>query len=181
MSTKLELVAATATRYREAPRAEETKILDEFVAVSGFHRKPVIRPLRQNDDEPSPTPIARKRQYGERLREALIVLWETSDRIRSKRLKPLVPDAATCIGAARSAIDRRRLAHPIACRQRRHRGPLYPTFAWLHGVASAVVAGLSSAVRREVPISEPFSPAEPIDGGGQSPPALWAPSATPLL
>ena len=36
-------------------------------------------------------PAARRRRYGAEVREALIVLWEASDRLCSKRLKPLIP------------------------------------------------------------------------------------------
>jgi hypothetical protein len=91
MSTKVELVAAIASRYQDAGRTEKSKILNELVAVSGFHRKHAIRLLRGGDDQPSPEPKQRTRRYGEMVREALIVLWEASDRVCSKRLKPLVP------------------------------------------------------------------------------------------
>ena len=39
MTARDELVNALARRYAVAERAEKTRILDEFVAVAGFHRK----------------------------------------------------------------------------------------------------------------------------------------------
>ena len=41
-----ELVTALARRYAVCTRAEKTRILDEFEAVTGFHRKHAMRVLR---------------------------------------------------------------------------------------------------------------------------------------
>jgi hypothetical protein len=46
MATRRELTAAVGQRYREASRAEKARILDEFVVVTGFHRKHAMRLLR---------------------------------------------------------------------------------------------------------------------------------------
>lgn len=45
VATRRELVAAIRVRYQTAARAEKQKILDEFVAVTGFHRKHAVRIL----------------------------------------------------------------------------------------------------------------------------------------
>jgi hypothetical protein len=42
MATRAELVAAIGDRYRAGGRVERAKILDEFVAVTGYHRKHAI-------------------------------------------------------------------------------------------------------------------------------------------
>jgi hypothetical protein len=39
MATRDELVVAVRERYANSERGEKTRILDEFVAVTGFHRK----------------------------------------------------------------------------------------------------------------------------------------------
>ena len=46
MTARDELVNALARRYAVAGRAEKTRILDEFVAIAGFHRKHAMRLLR---------------------------------------------------------------------------------------------------------------------------------------
>ena len=46
MSARDELVAAIAGRYAQGDRAERGRILDEFAAVTGFHRKHAMRLLR---------------------------------------------------------------------------------------------------------------------------------------
>jgi hypothetical protein len=65
--------------------------LSEFVATTGYHRKHAIRLLASAGDRPITPPRRAHRRYDADVREALIVLWEASDRICSKRLKPVVP------------------------------------------------------------------------------------------
>jgi hypothetical protein len=92
MATRDELVAAIAERYTGGGRAERGRILDQFVAVMGLHRKHAARLLgggHQGRRRVGPRPA--RRVYDDAVREALIVLWEASDRICGKRLKPLVP------------------------------------------------------------------------------------------
>ena len=46
MVARDELVGAIAGRYAQGDRAERGRILDEFAAVTGFHRKHAMRLLR---------------------------------------------------------------------------------------------------------------------------------------
>jgi hypothetical protein len=46
MATRDELIWALSLRYSEARRIERSRILDEFVAVTGYHRKHAMRVLR---------------------------------------------------------------------------------------------------------------------------------------
>ena len=45
-----ELIEALRQRYRESTKREKTKILDEFVAVAGCHRKHAVRLLNTQRD-----------------------------------------------------------------------------------------------------------------------------------
>ena len=47
MTTRKELVEALRVRYRSAAFSDRVKILDEFVALTGYHRKHAIRVLRE--------------------------------------------------------------------------------------------------------------------------------------
>ncbi len=47
MTTRKELAAALQLRYGSATFSERIRILDEFVALTGYHRKHGIRLLRQ--------------------------------------------------------------------------------------------------------------------------------------
>jgi hypothetical protein len=91
MATRDELVAALVELYAVGSRAERGLILDEFVAVTKFHRKHATRLLKGRSRGRRVGPRPGRRVYDDAAREALIVLWEASDRICGKRLRPLVP------------------------------------------------------------------------------------------
>src|SRR5271167_4211823 len=91
MTTRDELVAAIAGRYAQGDRADRGRILDEFAAVTGFHRKHAMRLLRAGQANPRSGPRPGRRIYDDAGGSALIVVCEASDRICGKRLRPLVP------------------------------------------------------------------------------------------
>lgn len=86
-----ELIAALRGRYAEANRESKQTILDEFVEVTGYHRKHAIRLLGDKSRPPNKQTQTAGRIYGEAVRQALVVLWEAADRICGKRLKALLP------------------------------------------------------------------------------------------
>ena len=89
MTTHKELTEALRARCRDAVVADKVKILDEFVAFTGYHRKHAIRVLRE---EVTPREVReRDRLYDEAVRHALMVLWAAADRVCGKRLKALIP------------------------------------------------------------------------------------------
>jgi hypothetical protein len=90
-AARQEVVLAVRERYREASGPDQQRILDEFVAVTGYHRKHAIRVLALNISGSQAQRQARPRLYDEAVREALILLWEASDRVCGKRLAALVP------------------------------------------------------------------------------------------
>jgi hypothetical protein len=90
LATRRELIQAIAERYHAAARPEKKSILDEFIKVTGYHRKHAIRALKRTSGtgaEPAP----RSRIYDEAVRCALTILWEAADRICGKRLKEAIP------------------------------------------------------------------------------------------
>lgn len=90
-AARQELVQAVAGRYRLAGTDEKKRILDEFVAITGYHRKHAIRALNAPQATTAFTPRARVTLYGEAVRQAIVMLWEASDRVCGKRLRPLLP------------------------------------------------------------------------------------------
>ena len=88
-----EYVAAQRLRYRQASRPVKRRMLDEIVAVTGYHRKAAVRRLHH---PPRPTPRAartgRPRAYGPDVTAAAQVLWEASGEIGAVRLQPFVPE-----------------------------------------------------------------------------------------
>src|SRR6266851_3625373 len=91
MATRNELVVALAERYASVGRRERGRILDEFAALGGLHRKHAMRLLRAGLPDRRSGPRPARRLYNDAAREALIVIWEASDRVCGKRLRPLVP------------------------------------------------------------------------------------------
>ncbi len=91
-ASRRELVAALRSRYRKSRKLEKTRILDEFVAVTGSHRKHAIRLLRFDESSNGKSEKMQGRKiYDEAVHEALIVVWEAADRICGKRLKAVMP------------------------------------------------------------------------------------------
>jgi hypothetical protein len=90
MATQRELLQVLSARYRDAGRDEKQRILDEFSAITGYHRKHAIR-LLNGVAAANPATVPRFRRYDEAVRQALVMLWEAADRICSKRLKASLP------------------------------------------------------------------------------------------
>lgn len=89
---KLGLADVLRERYGISTRDAKSRILDEFVKTSGYHRKYALRLLSKPAVKPDSVVFARRRVYNEAVKEALIVLWEASDRICGKRLKAILPE-----------------------------------------------------------------------------------------
>ena len=78
------------------------KILDEFVAVTGYTGS-TLRPKTGHEK------LSRRqsgRRYGAEVREALIAVWEASDRLCSKRLQPIIPALFRGNGCPAAGADR---------------------------------------------------------------------------
>jgi hypothetical protein len=97
LAVRAELTKVVRRRYLAAAGAEKRRILDEFIAVTGYHTKSAIRALNA-------APVIKRKQtrirpslYDEASRAALIVMWEASDRICGKRLRALLPVLLTAL------------------------------------------------------------------------------------
>ena len=81
---KQPLLATIRDRYRASSKKDQSRILDEFIAVTGDHRKHGIRLLGKLDgDEGATHSVRGRRIYDEAVRAAVIVIWEAADRISS--------------------------------------------------------------------------------------------------
>src|SRR5205823_12817620 len=94
---KRELLDVLRQRYQRATKQDKSKILDEFVAVAGCHRKHAIRLLTPNGPPAAAAPVVARRTYDEAVRQALIVLWEAADRICGKRLQAILPSLVAAL------------------------------------------------------------------------------------
>ena len=125
---KQELLATIRDRYRASSKREKSRILDEFIAVTGHHRKHGIRLLGQsgNDWEQQPAVKRSRRIYDAAVGEALIVVWEAADRICGKRLQAALPHLVESM-ERHGHLDLDPAGAPTtADGQRRHLGPIAP-------------------------------------------------------
>ena len=100
MATRDELIAVVAQRYARSTRKDRGRILDEFEALTGLHRKHAMRLLRGGTrGEQS----GGRRLYDDAVREALVMLWEASDRVCGKRFAAVDTGSCRVNGAARSS------------------------------------------------------------------------------
>src|SRR6201984_2120776 len=163
MGARREVLAAVARRYRAAGRVEKGRILDELTATTGWHRKHAVRalsvagrarprpPLDEGATSPTEPATSRRRKYAS-VRDALIALWEASDRVCGKRLVSMIPvllpalerhgrlkptsaERALLTTLSAATIDRMLVDVKIAASGGRRRR-----------------VGFYSAIRREVPI-----------------------------
>ena len=90
-AARIELARSLRRRYQGASSRAKKQILNEFIAVSGYHPKYAIHLLNAVDAAAAPrSGRVRPTIYDDAAKQALIVLWEASDRVCGKRLKPLL-------------------------------------------------------------------------------------------
>ncbi len=93
MMSKRELLTVVSPRYVIATGAEKQRILAEFVATTGYHRKYALTLLNHPPRARSrPVKRSREKTYTAVVQRVLVRLWEIADRICSKRLVPGLPD-----------------------------------------------------------------------------------------
>lgn len=87
-----EVLKAVRPRYRKATRQEKTRILDEFVALTGYHRKYAIHLLNHGPAKTKRGKRKRRRTYSAEVVTALVKIWDILDRPCGKRLHPYLPE-----------------------------------------------------------------------------------------
>ena len=154
MGARREVLAVVAERYRSAGRHEKGRILDELCATTGWHRKHALRALSRSGSKALAEARAarrRGRKY-DTIKDALIALWEASDRVCGKRLVVMIPTLLPALerhGRLRPGQIERKLVLSVSA----------ATIDRLLGDVKVAAAGgrrrcvgFYSAIRREVPI-----------------------------
>jgi hypothetical protein len=139
--SKRELLEAIHPRYLKASKAEKSQILDEFIAVTGYHRKYAIRVLKHGPPRSKGKRKGRTATYRGEVVKVLEDIWEICGRICSRRLHPYLPEIvkvlerhnelqiddetkALLLQMSRATIDR--LLQPVRYRQPRGRSTTKP-------------------------------------------------------
>lgn len=95
--SKKELSEAIRLRYLRGTKTEKERILDEFVAATGYHRKYAIRILKHGPKPKGLKKKGRQKVYQGEVVQALTQIWEICGRICSKRLKPFLPEITSVL------------------------------------------------------------------------------------
>ncbi len=92
--SKHELATALQRRYWTATREDKGRMLDEFCATTGYHRKYAVRLLRQGPPKKRPRiqKLGRPLTYSQEVVTALQVAAEATGWICGKRLVAALPD-----------------------------------------------------------------------------------------
>lgn len=85
-------LSAIRHRYERATRTSKSKMLDEAVMVTGYHRKAIIRLLRPTDALKPSQRRGRGKVYGADLVDPLRKLWDATGRVCAQRLHPFLPE-----------------------------------------------------------------------------------------
>jgi hypothetical protein len=110
MKARQEVTKATAGQYRGASKKEKGKILEQFIATTGYSRwyaRLVLRHegRRIQTDKQTIVVVERKLSakrkrapgYDEKVQTALVRLWRIMDYICGKRLQPQLPELITAL------------------------------------------------------------------------------------
>lgn len=125
-ASKYELADAIRSRYWKGKRTEKGRMLDEFVAATGYRRKWAIELLRSGPPPPRAGRGGRPLVYSSVVVGALRVVAEASDWLCGKRLAPFLPELVPALRAegilvVESAIADRLLTMSAATIDRRLR------------------------------------------------------------
>jgi transposase InsO family protein len=94
ISERRKYLACMLPRYLTADRPQQSQLLTEMQAVTGLHRKSLLRLLNAPSLARVPRAHQRSRTYGASLEDALRLIWETLDYICAERLTPALLSTA---------------------------------------------------------------------------------------
>ena len=98
LDERLKYLRIMRARYQQADRQTKTALLDQMVAVTGLHRKSVLR-QPGGDLQRHPRSTERSATYGPEVQAALAVIAESLDYVCAERRHPQVVTPAEYLAA----------------------------------------------------------------------------------
>lgn len=109
LKTRREILSNIRNQYQESDWSGKTKLLDGFIAASGYERKYAIKLLNSTEKiNKSPQTRQSRIKYDEQVKQALITVWYAANQICSKRLVPFIPELVSAMerhGHLRLSVD----------------------------------------------------------------------------
>ena len=88
---RMDFANAIRDRYAAAANKDKRRILEEFIAATGYHEKSAIRVLNRHPEPKRRQTRQRPSFYAEAAGGALIVLWEAPIASAASALRPCCP------------------------------------------------------------------------------------------
>jgi hypothetical protein len=88
LTARRELLISVRKTYQDAGWIDKGRVLDGFIAATGYERKYAIRQLNSAEAPSTPKRRLACQKYDDQVRQALISVWCAANQICSKRLVP---------------------------------------------------------------------------------------------
>jgi hypothetical protein len=87
-----EILKSVCLKYAQSNKSAKTKLLEGFVAATGYDRKYAIKLLNRGIDvTPKKSNSGRRPVYNDEVKQILEMVWNAANQICSKRLTPFIP------------------------------------------------------------------------------------------
>lgn len=91
LKSRRELLLSLRSQYLNVPPREKKKLLNGFVAATGYNRKYAVTLLSKGISKKKEGKRKRKKKYDQAVVDALLIVWKAAYRVCSKRLIPFMP------------------------------------------------------------------------------------------
>ena len=93
LQMRREFLISVRDQYQQSGGLDKLKVLDGFLAASGYDRKYAIKLLNSNNEVIKlPQQRESRVKYDEPVKQALIAVWYAANQICSKRFVPFIPE-----------------------------------------------------------------------------------------
>jgi Integrase core domain len=86
-----EVILQMAPQYRKVARRQKTRVLNTFVAITGYSRKYAVQILNHPEELKPRIQRPRPAHYCPEVQQALFLVWKAANQICAKRLIPFLP------------------------------------------------------------------------------------------
>ncbi|MDA8120629.1 MAG: hypothetical protein M0Z85_11485 [Gammaproteobacteria bacterium] len=90
-AARRELIEVLRPRYRGGTKIAKQGILEELIAVTGYHRKSAIRALNRTERNGAGVLRSSRRVYDDTFKHILLILWSLARHPCGKRMHALMP------------------------------------------------------------------------------------------